>query len=124
MTISQKLEEKLSETRLRKALLQSMRQTMTDLMTESIKEAPPNTDYRKDKSKPRKATGNLARSHSIDVLVGRDMLEGVLKNSANYWTYVQYGTSRMNANDFVTRALSKVAPAEKCSEYFKQKYKE
>ena len=124
MTISASLERKLSEIRLRTALEKSVKQTMNDLMTECIKEAPPNTDYRKDKSKPRLATGNLARSHSVNFRISGSRMEGLLKNSASYWPYVQFGTSRMNANAFLTRALETVSPGEKCAEYFKKYYKE
>jgi HK97 gp10 family phage protein len=111
MTINDSLHKKLSEVRMRNALQKSVKQTMYDLMKASMIEAPVDT-------------GNLRRSHSIEVRLGSNTVEGLLKNSANYWQYVQFGTSRMNANDFVTRALSEVAPAEKCSEYFKQRYKE
>lgn len=123
MTINDSFYKKVSEVKMRMAMEKSVRQTMYDLMKASMKEAPPHTDYRKDKSKPRKTTGNLVRSHSIDVRLGSNTVEGLLKNSANYWQYVQFGTSRMNANDFVTRAFSQVAPARKVSEYFHQYYK-
>ena len=125
VTVNESLHKKLNQDKMRNALEKSIKQTMYDLMKASMKEAPPHTDYRKDKSKPRKTTGNLVRSHSIDVRVDTDNIEGLLKNSAtDYWSYVQFGTSRMNANDFVTRAFSKVAPSKKVAEYFSKYYKE
>lgn len=110
MTINESFYRKVNAVRLRSALEKSVRQTMYDLMRESMKEAPVDT-------------GNLRRSHSIDVRLGSDMIEGLLKNSANYWMYVNFGTSRQDADDFVGRAVSKVNPGSRVSEYFDQYYK-
>ena len=111
MTINDSLHKKLSQARMRNAVQKSVKQTMYDLMKASMKEAPVDT-------------GNLRRSHSVDVRLGSNTVEGLLKNSTNYWQYVQFGTSRMDANDFVTRAFESVAPARKVSDYFHQYYKE
>ena len=51
------------------------------------------------------------------------MVEGLLKNSAEYWQYVNFGTSRMDANDFMNRAIGSVAPENKVASYFHQYYK-
>ena len=111
MTINDSFYKKISEVKMRLAMEKSVRQTMYDLMKASMREAPVDT-------------GNLRRSHSIDVRLGGNLVEGLLKNSAEYWQYVQFGTSRHpEANDFVTRAFSQVAPARKVSEYFHQYYK-
>lgn len=110
MEIRDSLYKKLDQARLRNAAEKAVKQTMYVLMKESMKEAPVDT-------------GNLRRSHSIDVRVATEMVEGLLKNSANYWQFVQFGTSKMEANDFVTRAFNKVAPEKKTAEYFKKYYK-
>lgn len=110
MEIRDSLHKKLDGMRVRNAAEKAVTQTMYDLMKESMKESPVDT-------------GNLRRSHSTDVRVGKDMVEGFLNNSTNYWQYVQFGTSRHHeANDFVTRAFSKVAPEKKTAEYFKKYY--
>lgn len=118
MQIGESLHRKLDETRMRTALEKAVQQTMYDLMKASIKEAPG-----PGRSKTPNPTGNLRRSHSVDVRVSGSMVEGLLKNSANYWQYVAFGTSRMDADDFITRALSTVAPSGKVSEYFHKYYK-
>jgi len=110
VTISDALQKKLSEARMRLALRSALTQTMYDLMRESMKLAPQDT-------------GNLRRSHSVAINLSGDMIEGLLKNSANYWQFVEFGTSKMDAKPFVTPALATVAPANKVQEYFKKYYK-
>lgn len=52
-------------------------------------------------------TGNLRRSiHKNKRGLGR----GELRSRAHYWVYLQYGTSKMPANPFVTRTVKKVSP--------------
>lgn len=66
---------------------------------------------------PYKPTGNLQRSiHRIK----KEKCSGELRSNARsngtlYWQFVQYGTSKMPANPFVTRTARKVAP--KLKEY-------
>ncbi len=110
MTINDSFYQKVSEVKMRLAMEKAIRQTMYDLQTASTREAPVDT-------------GNLRRSHSIDVRLGGDTAEGLLKNSAEYWQYVNFGTSRMDANDFLTRAVSSVAPSNRVAMYFDQYYK-
>lgn len=56
---------------------------------------------------PYKPTGNLQRSiHKNKSKEG----QGELRTNVPYWRYVQYGTSKMPANPFVTRTARKVAP--------------
>ena len=55
-------------------------------------------------------TGNLRRSisrHKPNKCQGE--IRSNLKNPA-YWIYVQYGTSKMSANPFVTRTAKRVGP--------------
>ena len=110
MTINDSFYQKVSEVKMRLAMEKSVRQTMYDLMKASIMEAPSDT-------------GNLRRSHSIDVRLGSNIVEGLLLNSAPYWKYVNFGTSKMEANDFMNRAFASVAPANKVTMYFHQYYK-
>lgn len=109
MTIKDSFYKKVDAVKIENALKKAVTQTVIDLQTASIKEAPVDT-------------GNLRRSHSYEVRVGSGMIEALLKNSANYWQYVAFGTSKMAANDFVTRAFESVAPAAKTAEYFHQYY--
>ena len=112
MKIKESLHRKLDGTRARLAMEKAVKQTMYDLMKEAMKEAPVDT-------------GNLRRSHSVDVRLDSNIIEGLLKNSANYWPYVQFGTSKNpNANDFVTRAFNKVEPQKSVAKYFHENYKE
>ena len=51
------------------------------------------------------------------------MIEGLIRNSANYWVYVNFGTSKMDARNFVEAAMTKVQPVQKVQENFKKYYK-
>lgn len=116
--VSDSLHQKLDGLKIRTAMAKAMKQAMYDVMKESMTEAPG-----PGRSRTPNPTGNLRRSHSIDLNMNSDTLEGLLKNSANYWQYVQFGTSKMDADDFVTRALSNANPGEKMAEYFSEYYK-
>ena len=69
------------------ALERAVKQTMYDLMKETMKLAPEDT-------------GNLRRSHSVDMRLSSSIIEGLLKNSANYWVYQNFGTSKTIYFDF------------------------
>lgn len=73
-----------------------------------IKREAPRPGHSMSKSiPPYKPTGNLQRSfHKNKPSKG----SGELKSKAPYWVYVQYGTSKMPANPFVTRTARKVSP--------------
>lgn len=113
MKVRSSLQRKLDEARIKHAFKQAMTLTMLDLQKAAIKEAP-------------KKTGNLRRSHSYEVRLGSDMIEGILKNSAPYWQYVNFGTSRMKNNpgqNFVGRAFDKVQPGKAFQKHFNSIYK-
>ena len=110
MTINDSFYQKVSEVKMRLAMEKAVKQTMYDLMKESVRNAPSDT-------------GNLRRSHSIEVRLGSGVVEGLLRNSAPYWKYVNFGTSKMEANAFLTRALSTIAPERKVATYFDKFYK-
>lgn len=109
MTITGNLKKKLDQARMKLAMEKAVTKTMNDLRDNCVIEAPIKT-------------GNLRRSHSVDVLIGGEIIEGVIKNSANYWQYVNFGTSRQDANNFVGRAIQNVKPDTKIKEYFHQLY--
>lgn len=119
MKVKESVHKKLDNARMRNAMAKAVKQTMYDLMKAAIKEAPG-----PGRSRTPNPTGNLRRSHSVEVRLDSNMIEGLLKNSANYWRYVQFGTSKMDADDFVTRAFNKVEPSKKTAEYFHNLYKE
>ncbi len=52
-------------------------------------------------------TGNLRRSIHKNK---PSPCVGELRSRANYWVYLQWGTSKMPANPFVTRTAKQVAP--------------
>ena len=107
MIVHDSLHQKLSDTRIRNALHKALKQTMYDLLKEAMKETPVDT-------------GNLRRSHSVDMRLGSDAIEGLLRNSAEYWTYVNFGTSRQDPANFIGKAFDKVQPAKKVKEYFNE----
>lgn len=51
-------------------------------------------------------TGNLQRS----IHPKKEYMQGDLLSNVPYWVYVQYGTSKMPANPFITRTKDKVVP--------------
>lgn len=53
-------------------------------------------------------TGNLRRS--IHKNKPRKCQGEIRQHGAPYWVYLQYGTSKMSANPFVTRTARKVSP--------------
>ena len=65
-------------------------------------------------------TGNLRDSHSTSI----DDFSGTITNSAEYWMYVVYGTSRMAANDYPQRAWNNIVSQDVIGEVFKSKLNE
>ena len=112
--VGSELEKKLEGTKIRAAMLKSMKTTMMELNREIIKKTPV--------GKPPKGTGNLRRSNNYEVHTQGNTLEGIQTNSANYWQYVNFGTSKMAARPFIQQAASKVKPREKIVEHFWENY--
>ena len=84
-----------------------------------IKREVPRPGHSMSRSKPPyKPTGNLQRSIHKNKL-GKG--QGELRSNVPYWVYVQYGTSRMPANPFVTRTARKIKP--KLAEYVMEELK-
>ncbi|WP_405286363.1 HK97 gp10 family phage protein [Methanobrevibacter sp.] len=65
-------------------------------------------------------TGNLRDSHSVE----SDGMEATIRNSAEYWIYVVYGTSRMSANNYPQRAWNTIISQDVIGEIFKSKLNE
>lgn len=66
---------------------------------------------------PYKPTGNLQRSihkNKKQKCVG-ELKSNARSNGVLYWPFVNYGTSKMSANPFVTRTANKISP--KLKEY-------
>ena len=118
MTIHDSVKKKLDDRRAKNALRQALVETMYDLQRAAVRETPG-----PGRSRTPNPTGNLRRSHSVEVRESSSASEGLLKNSANYWQYVNFGTSRMDADDFVTRTLESVNPPKKIEERFKKLFK-
>lgn len=65
-------------------------------------------------------TGNLRDSHAVE----SDEFTATITNSAEYWVYVVYGTSRMASNNYPSRAWNTMISQDRISEIFKTKLKE
>lgn len=113
--IGDAINKKLDEVKIRSAMLKSMQTTMLELNREIIKATPV--------GKPPKGTGNLRRSNTYDVHPQGDIIEGIQRNSANYWQYVNFGTYKMAARPFVQQGVTKCKPKEKLVEHFHENYK-
>lgn len=98
--ISPSLHRKLDTKKITEATYNALKDTMQELKDTSMNEVPVDT-------------GNLKRSHEITINKTDTEMIGLLKNSAHYWIYVNYGTSKMKANPFLDRTLSNVNIPEK-----------
>ena len=65
-------------------------------------------------------TGNLRDSHSFEA----EDMSAAIHNSAEYWMYVVYGTSRMAANNYPQRAWNTIISQDIIGEIFKTKLNE
>lgn len=65
-------------------------------------------------------TGNLRDSHAVE----NDEFSASITNSAEYWVYVVYGTSRMASNNYPSRAWNTMISQNRISEIFKSKLNE
>lgn len=110
-TMNGSLKEKLNTGKVGHAMDKAVRKTMKEVSETSAKLAP-------------KKTGNLRRSHSYETRYSGTIITGMVKNSANYWVYVNFGTSRIkNPSHFLERAVNKVNVMESIKKNFKANYK-
>lgn len=110
MVINDSFRKKVDGARLRMTLKQATTETMIELKdTLSVEPTP-------------KKTGNLRRSNTYEVRLSSSTIEGLVRNHAPYWVYVNFGTSRIDPRNFVSQAVSKVRPAMKIKENFEKIY--
>lgn len=84
-----------------------------------IKREVPRPGHSRSRSKPPYIpTGNLQRSIHKNK---PGKCKGELRSNVPYWVYVQYGTSKMPANPFVTRTVRKIKP--KLAQYVMEELK-
>ena len=93
------------------AYLQAMQSTVSEVSEKTMEECQSECPVR---------TGNLRDSHSVE---SSDM-EASIHNSAEYWIYVVYGTSRMAANNYPQRAWNTIISQDIIGETFKAKLNE
>lgn len=110
--INPSLKRKLDGMRVRMALISAMTDTCIELNDRfSMKPPVP------------KKTGNLHRSNSYEVRNDSTWVEGLIRNSAKYWVYLNFGTSRIAPMFYVEHIVQTVQPSKKVAERFKEKYK-
>lgn len=110
--INPSLKRKLDGQRVKMALLSAMTETCIEL----------NDRFSMNPPVPKK-TGNLHRSNSYEVRNSGDIIEGLIRNSAKYWVYLNFGTSRIKPMHYVEHIVQTVQPSKKIAEKFHQKYK-
>lgn len=113
MKINQSCHSKLDQARAVLAIRNAMQETLRELRDCYAMEPTP------------KKTGNLRRSNSYEVKTGSGKITGTVKNSAPYWFYVNFGTSRMKKPPahFLEKGIDKVKPTEKIVERFNKEFK-
>ena len=110
MQINESAHKKLSKALAILAMEKAMNETLRELR-DTYSQAP-----------TPKITGNLRRSNSYDVKFQGKSIVGQVKNSAPYWFYVNFGTSRMKKDPahFLEKGIDKVQPTKKIVERFKK----
>lgn len=107
--VSESLYSKLDSKKLQTAIRKAVKDTTMQLEGECKDYSPVDT-------------GNLKRSHSYDVKEEGTVTRAQVKNSTNYWPYVEYGTSRMPPGGYIQRAVEVVDPADAIQRLFGQYY--
>lgn len=109
ITINDSLNQKLDPKKVESAINRSLLEVMTELYNKAVDTSP----YR---------TGKLQESHSVSMKTGMSA-EGLLKNSAHYWSFVEFGTYKMSARHWVLRAMESTRPIPAFKNAFKKFYK-
>lgn len=110
VTVSEGLYKKLDDKKLAKAIQKAVTEQTQQLEGECVDYSPHDT-------------GHLQQSWSYDVNGGQRVTRAQIKNSTNYWHYVEYGTRYQPAQGYVQRAVEVNQPAEKIIARFNQYYK-
>jgi len=107
ITINESFNKKTDPDAYRKAMVDTVSEVTQKTMEECQAECPVRT-------------GNLRDSHTYEA----DDMEATIRNSAEYWIYVVYGTSRMSANNYPQRAWNTIISQDVIGEIFKSKLNE
>ena len=108
--VSESLYSKLDSKKLQTAIRKAVKDTTIQLEGECKDYSPVDT-------------GNLKRSHSYEVNGGQAVTRAMVKNSTNYWPYVEYGTRYAPAQGYIQRAVEVTEPGAKITARFTQYYK-
>ena len=93
------------------AYIEAMKATVSEVSEKTMTECKSECPVR---------TGNLRDSHSVE----SGEMEAAIHNSAYYWVYVVYGTSRMAANNYPQRAWNTIISQNVIGDVLKTKLKE
>lgn len=108
--ISSTFYDKLDSTKVEQAMNSATKEVIIDLYNKCVSTSP----YR---------TGKLQESHSYETNSGSYRIEALLKNGARYWSYVEFGTSRIKTpRRWVYNAMVSVDPPRKFFSSFKSHY--
>ncbi len=112
VTIKDSFYTKTDEKKVSEACKKAVREVLIDLVKACQDEVPIDTR-------------NLLRSHHSETKTEGTKVTGLVKvgENARYWKYVQFGTSKMDPNPYITRALHNVEPSKALPEAFKQYFK-
>lgn len=110
VTVSEALYKKLDDKQLTSALKKAVTETTIELNNECIDNSPVKTGY-------------LKRGHSYEVSGGAAVTRAQVKNRANYWHFVEYGTRYMAPRGYIQQAVNSTKPGEKITTRFQQYYK-
>lgn len=91
--------------------LKAMSDTVQEVCEETMKECQVECPVR---------TGNLRDSHFVE----GEHLEATLRNSAEYWIYVVYGTRWMSANNYPQRAWNTIISQDVIGKILESKLKD
>lgn len=88
--------------------LNAIRDTVSEVAQETMLECQSECPVR---------TGNLRDNHAVE----SDEFSATITNSAEYWVYVVYGTSRMASNNYPSRAWNNMISQNRVGQIFTSK---
>lgn len=110
MDIRSSLNKKLDDAKMRNAMRKAMTETMIGVNKAIQRKTPVKT-------------GRLRDSMNYQTAIQGDTCIGEIFNSTKYWTYVNFGTSKMEARNFVEGGYQSYKPETKLAKNFKKMYK-
>lgn len=108
--ISSSFYAKLDPEKVKKAMKKATDEVLLDLYDGCVASSP----YR---------TGKLQESHSYQSSQEGYTCKGVLKNGAKYWSYVEFGTSKMSPRKWVSGTMRRTDSIGTFQRSFKAHYK-